>query len=309
MQSNALLVTAIIACLGVLINSTVMFLVLSRGRQRYHYLFAAILLAHVIWDFGIFMTMLRNNFTNEVIIYCYVVCAGAVFFPALIYHFTCSYLNRPRKKSTIFIWAYCLVMFLLFYTGLVGDVGVYHHSWGNTFRFESMLLVFFSLWLVVCYSFIWTSCWFFFRAYRRENSPLARRHLLYILISLIVVSVSVIKGTVVYGVSNRYLMPICILLTDLFGALIGMAIVKYRLLDITVIVKKTTIYSILLAIIIFVFSLSEHMLATYVGRFFGEHSIFIHLISIAVVIAVLLPIRQRIEHAIERFFARKTVEF
>jgi hypothetical protein len=104
-------------------------------------------------------------------------------------------------------------------------------------------------------------------------------------------------------------MPTCILLTDLFGALIGVAIVKFRLLDITVIVKKTTIYSILLAIIIFVFSFSEHMLATYVGRFFEENSIFIHLISIAVVIAVLLPIRQKIERAIERFFARKTVEF
>ena len=51
------------------------------------------------------------------------------------------------------------------------------------------------------------------------------------------------------------------------------------------------------------------MLATYVGVFFGGHSIFIHIISIAVAIAILMPVRQKIERAIERFFAKKTVEF
>jgi len=64
-----------------------------------------------------------------------------------------------------------------------------------------------------------------------------------------------------------------------------------------------------LAIIIFVFSFSEHMLATYVGEIFIENSIFIHLISIAVVIAVLMPVRQKIERSIEGYFAKKTVDF
>ena len=99
------------------------------------------------------------------------------------------------------------------------------------------------------------------------------------------------------------------LATAALGALVGIAIIKERLFDITVIIKRTTLYSIFLAIIIFVFSLSEHLLASYVGEFFGEHSIFIHVISIAVVIAVLMPVRQKIERAIERFFAQKTVEF
>ena len=99
------------------------------------------------------------------------------------------------------------------------------------------------------------------------------------------------------------------LATAALGALVGIAIIKERLFDITVIVKRTTLYSIFLAIVVFVFSLSEHLLASYVGEFFGEHSIFIHIISIAVVIAVLMPIRQKIERAIERLFAKKTVEF
>ena len=99
------------------------------------------------------------------------------------------------------------------------------------------------------------------------------------------------------------------LLNDIAAALIGIAIIKYRLFDITIIIKKTTIYSILLALIIFVFSLSEHLLSTYVGHILGEQAFYIHLISIAAVVGVLMPARQRLERAIEGFFAKKTVEF
>ena len=99
------------------------------------------------------------------------------------------------------------------------------------------------------------------------------------------------------------------LLTDVAASLIGIAIIKYRLLDITIIIRKTTIYSILVALIIFVFSLSEHLLATYVGDMLGEQSFYIHIISIALVIAAVMPVKKRVEHAIERFFAKKKVEF
>jgi len=105
-----------------------------------------------------------------------------------------------------------------------------------------------------------------------------------------------------------YCPPACFSTTSR-GGLIGVAIIKYRLLDITVIIRRTTIYSILVALIILVFSISEHLLATYVGDLFGEHSFYIHIISIAVVIAAVMPVKKRVENAIERFFAKKKVEF
>jgi len=134
--------------------------------------------------------------------------------------------------------------------------------------------------------------------------------MLYILISFLIISflfLTIFLVPTELGIS--WMIPIALLLIAAFGTLIGISIIKERLFDITVIIKKTTIYSILLALVIFIFSLSEHMLATYVGGIFGEHSIFIHIISIAVVIAVLMPVRHKLERAIERFFAKKTVEF
>jgi Zn-dependent protease with chaperone function len=87
------------------------------------------------------------------------------------------------------------------------------------------------------------------------------------------------------------------------------AIVKDRLLDITLIVKKTAIYSVLAAVVVLVFSVAEHLLATFVGELLGESSIVTYLISIAAVIAVVMPFRKRAERTADRFFAERRVAF
>jgi len=98
-------------------------------------------------------------------------------------------------------------------------------------------------------------------------------------------------------------------LNDILVAIIGLAIIKDRLFDITVIIKKGTLYSVLAALLIFVYSFSEHIIITYVGEIFSEHSNLAHFISIAVGIAVLIPIKNRLERAIEGYFAQRKLEF
>jgi hypothetical protein len=50
------------------------------------------------------------------------------------------------------------------------------------------------------------SCWFLFRAYERESSPLTHRHVMYILISFLVIAVAQTKIAVLLGLDNGYLM-------------------------------------------------------------------------------------------------------
>src|SRR4030042_2668627 len=188
MASNTVLVTTITSSLGFILNVAVISLVLSRGRKKYHYLFAGIPLMLAIWDIGIVLCMIRNSFTNELPVYGYVISLPCVFLPALIYHFTCAYLNQPRKKSTIFIWVFCIIGFVLNASGIGGKImGVYDYSWGNIFRPDSASLLGTASWLLVFYIFVWSSCWFLLRAYRRESSPIARRHIFYILFGFFLV--------------------------------------------------------------------------------------------------------------------------
>jgi hypothetical protein len=310
MPSNAVLVTAITSFIGFLLNSTMLFLVLSRGRQKYHYLFAGFLFICALWDIGISLSMLRNSHVNELVIYGNIIWQPCTFMFAIIFHFTCAYLNQPRKWRTIFVWAFSFVGFIIGVSGLGGRiVGVYNYSWGNIYRPASQMLTGNLLFGPIGYFFGFSALWFLFRAYRREADPLRKRHILYILISFVIVHLATTKILILYNVDVAFLMPTCMLLNDIAAALIGIAIIKYQMFDITVIIKKTTIYSALVALIIFVFSLSEHLLATYVKDLFGEQSTYIHLISVAVVIGVLMPVRTRLERSIERFFARKKLEF
>ena len=73
--------------------------------------------------------------------------------------------------------------------------------------------------------------------------------------------------------------------------------------------KKGTVYSALVVLIIFVFSVSEHLLSKYVGDLLGDQPIYVHLLSIALVVAVLMPVRQVLDKTIERSFGKKKLEF
>jgi hypothetical protein len=233
-----------------------------------------------------------------------------------IYHFTCSYLNQPRKKSTIFIWAYTTIITIVFSFGMVlgfGAARLTQTGEGVDMAFRGNMVTSVSHFVVlfILLVFIWQACWFLYRARRRETLTLTRRHTLYILISFLIISlILLILFLFPTLIGKSWLIPVVhSVATAALGALVGIAIVKERLLDITVVIKKTTIYSLLAALVVIIFSLSEHLLVTYVGKFFGEHSFFIHIISIVVVIAILLPVRQRIERRIERFFEKKKMEF
>jgi hypothetical protein len=317
MTSTAVLASAILSSLTLLIDGALLFLILSRGRQKYHYLFAATITAFAIGTIGILLVAIRGIFINEMPIYISLAMASTSLSVPCIYHFTCSYLNQPRKKSTIFIWAFAAASSALNIFGVVSGMGPLTVVTGAdrgtfwTHPSAGMYLIPFLIFFVTDLVFILLACWFLFRAHQRETSPLVRRHKMYILISFLVIAFFYLTLFLMPTKleANSLISPIRGLIQAAFGALVATAIIKERLLDITVIIKKTTIYSILLAIVIFIFSLSEHLLAKYVGEFFGEHSIVIHIISIAVVIAILIPVRQRIERAIERSFARKKVEF
>lgn len=82
---------------GFAINTLVAFVLLWRGRRKYHLLFAALLI-----------TIPMN------------------FLPAVVYHFTTTYLNQPRRMSTIALYAYSILGFILVVSGTFQPVtGVY----------------------------------------------------------------------------------------------------------------------------------------------------------------------------------------
>jgi hypothetical protein len=309
--SSVVIITSIASLLGFAINILVTSVILWRGRKKYQILFALILFIAACWDLGIFLVMIRNDFPDEVLLYLNIMSIPFSMFPTLIYHFTTTYLNQLRKKSTIALYLYGLLGIILNITGFVRTYsGVYNYSWGNMARADTITIFSpYGTWILVYYISILSSCWFLFQARKTEPSPITRRHMGYILASFVILGIAYVKVLPTFGVDVPFLLPLGILLVDSFGVVIGLAILKDRLFDISVYVKKGISYSLLTAVIIFIFDYSQHLVATSLGGMFGEESGYAHYASIAIIIIVFMPLKQRLEHFIEGVFAEKKIEF
>ena len=309
-MSTNVTITAISSFIGFVLNSAILYLVLSRGKRKYHYLFAGILLICAVWDLSITITMLRNEHPGDLILLGKILNIVCIFLLPLIFHFTCSYINRPYPKTTTILWSLTTITVMLWIFGIGGKINdVYHYSWGNIWKGDQIFVI--TTWLAIP---LWIlnfsiACWLLYGQIKRESSQVTRRHLLYVLVGFMAIGLAVVKVLVVVGVDLAFLLPMGMAFNDLFIALIGIAIVKERLFDITLVLKKGALYSALGAGIILIFSVSEHMLATYIGEFLGEESFIIHIISIAVVIAILMPVKHWLERIIEVYFHQKQFEF
>ena len=308
MTSPIVVITAVESGFGFFLTSTILYLVLSRGRKAFHYLFAAFLLICVNWDLGVFLLMIRNQHLEELVILGRIAILPCAFIPALIFHFSNLYIERPIKWAIILIWGLTYIMWILILAGVYYRIeGYYSYNWGNIFRvvpsvFDPLTFVF---WFGVN---LW-ACWLLFKNARRTTSSLKQRHYWYIVSGFLAVTFTVVKALVTMGINAPFLLPLGMFLSDIFVSIIGLAIIKDRLFDITVIIKKGALYSALAGLLIFVYSFTEHILITYIGETIGEHSTVVHMISIAVGIAILMPVKSRLERAIEKYFAHKKLAF
>ncbi len=308
MASPIVILTAVESGFGTLLTGTVLYLVLSRGRKAYHYLFAAFLLICFIWDLGTFLLMVRNAHLEELPVIGKVAILPCIFIPALIFHFANLYTGRPIKWAIILVWAVTALAWVPILAGYLYQIdGNYTYGWGNIFRVKST--IFDPMVFVFWFSINLSAIWLLYKGYKNVTTHLERRHYIYLISGFLVVTFSVLKAMVTMGIDAAFLLPMGMLFNDIFVCIIGVAIIKDRLLDITVIVKKGTIYSILAGLLIFIYSLIEHLLVTFVGERIGEQSTWLHIISIAVGIAVLMPVKSRTEKAVERYFAHRKLEF
>jgi hypothetical protein len=221
---------SMIAGFGFLLNMVVFFLMLFRGRNPYHYLFAGILLISAIWDLGVLVCMLRNESSHEMILVGYLTTVPGVFLLPFLFQFTCSFLDRPMMKTCLLFWIIAAEVALFMSAGKFGHVSeIYAYDWGNFWggdiywhRTTLFGIAFYCvLILVAC-------CMVIARLYK-TSSPRDRRQLLQLLVGYLVLMVASLRVLPSIGEDLIYLLPVGILFNDFCLVLIGASILNHQL--------------------------------------------------------------------------------
>jgi len=222
---------------------------------------------------------------------------GWLFFPSLILLLLVFPLplwpmtRRPRLTTTLF---YAIPIAIMILTLLVGVDGP-----ATVLLIVEAVLIFAAAGTAV------------FQVFRRSHDRVARAQVSWVALGIALS----LGGTLLFYLLNWF--QLINLDTNIFWAILSwpvslglpvsfaIAILRYRLFDINVIIRKTLVYAVLSGLLALVYFGSVVLLQTIFESVAQERSPFIIVVSTLLIAALFAPLRQRVQAFIDRRFYRQ----
>jgi two-component system, NtrC family, sensor kinase len=233
--------------------------------------------------------------------------------PPLFLHFTLVFPERPRSWIRTPVGA-ALLPLLYAPAALLGLARVIAVARapldGASFaRVVEALDRFEPLYLAVCFA---GGLLVLLRAFSDVRSVTARRQLRWIAWGTGLGAVPFALGYALpyaLGIPPSLPMELSAVPLSLIPLAFASAIVRYRLMDVEVIVKRTLVYSAALAAILGIYVLLLRFAAETVSGDAGQHSRVLALLATLVVVLLASPVKNAIQHALDRAFYRDRYDY
>ena len=159
---------------------------------------------------------------------------GVVFITSSTYHFIVSFLNLQKKRLVYLFYALSFIFAFVVLKNEQFIVGVKRFFWGYYpqvgFNIHNIFL---ALWII---PFI-LSLKYLYKKYKEVESPFNKKRIKYFLVTLPIAYLGTIDYIPSYGIE---MYPFGLIPLTFFVISTTFAIIRYRLLDIEIIVKKLT---------------------------------------------------------------------
>lgn len=271
--------------------------------SRLNRLFAYFVSGMAVWNFGVFM-LRRSPDIPTATFWEFVIHAGVVFLPAFYYHFVLIFLESTTQHRPSLVVVYLLAIFFGVVNLSASPLfmrGVKWTYWGwapETGPLYTPFFLYFNFFLIYGLSHL-------VRAYKDADSSFRRNRATLILLGTLV---SLAGGVIDFArfILARFVpaadlvYPMGIPANMVFALMLGTSIVRYRLFDVNVAVKKGAIYLVLWGVVTSVLVMAEQW-----ADWEQVNPLFVVLPLGFVMTLLVSPIGQRIEENLERLMFSK----
>lgn len=290
---------SISGALIVVVFGPLLYFIISRGRTLITKIFALHILTIIIWGITASITVLMQ--TPDLASRIWRAGVSSVpFMPAFLYH--AVYLMRNEKNKLLLYLVYAQATFFS-YTILIGKMhpttklmfGFYYGQGG------ALYLPSFTIWLLL----IIISHLKLIDLYRKIY-PQQKKQILMLSLGIpIGFGGGAMNWLPGFGIN---IFPFGNFLVPIYGLILAYAVLKHQLLDIDFVLRKSFVYSVLIALISLLYLLTIFLLEKFAQGVFGYRSLTISIFTAFGFGLIFMPLRRRIQHFTDRYFFKGTQE-
>jgi hypothetical protein len=231
---------------------------------------------------------------------------GVVLIPISFYNFIFDLLDRKNNKVIITNYIIGLIfIFLLYFSNSFID-GIYKYPWGfypkASILVHPIFLVFFNILFAISIISIFLT----FASKTSGITASSKNKLKFLFVGSLFGTFGAIDFLPNYGI-NIY--PFGFLFMVIFLIIYALAIIRYRLMDINLAIKKTMIYSISAGVLTSVFVVLVLVMTTYLSEYTGITSFWITVFAALIIAFLFTPLKDKIQTFIDKLFYKTTYDY
>jgi len=278
-------------------------LVASKGyKNPINRSFSVVCLATFLWLF-FYSLMLNNNFGNG-LIFAKIGRSAVPYIPVALTHYTFNFLNIKRASLIIFfLYLYATVMALLTLLTPLNFSELTKYSWGLYPKGKPLILFEFIICFLITFMIIATLLHHYFN--RKKSLTLSELNKLKcILVSIGIFSFATIDYLPKLGID---IIPVGNTLVIIFVSLNAYAILKHRMFDINIAIRKGVVYSLLITILTLLYFVLIFLLENVFRGLVGYKSTSLTIIIIIFFIVLFQPLKDKIQFIVDKYFFQGSI--